>query len=127
MKKKKPTKLEILRAKMYEFEVIHTPEFMASHLPKTGPFSNRFHLKKFALGTGNQTWECDYIHTLFPGYQKIEIKLTLKIIARSRSWKQFKITLESPPTLDEISKIRIQNDVYEDVKYELIHHLAKYF
>jgi len=126
MRKKEP-RIHILRAKAYEFEVMHTPEFMRKHLPKTGPYSNRFVFKNLALSTGIQTWECNYVHTLYPGYQKIEIKLTLRINARARQWKQFKLTLDPPDTLDAISKLRIQNDASETIRYELLHHLAKYF
>lgn len=124
--RKKQT-IEEFRAKVLAHEIMHTPEFMKKHLPKTGAFKNRFRYVKTLTTGGIQVWECDYIHLVFPGYTNIILKLELRIRARATMWKTFKIKIDPPKDLEDIEYIRIQRDVSEYIRHALHFHLGRYF
>jgi len=119
--------LDKRRAKFLAFEIFHSEDWMKKHLPKTGAFKNRFVHVKTHLGTGKQIWKCKYLHFVFPGYKTVEVDVTISMIPHSSKWRNFEIKIEPPSSMDFIEKMRIQKEGHENIRYEMIHHLSKYF
>jgi len=99
---------------------------MVKHLPKSGPYKNRFQFVSCSPG-GIQRFTLDYRHFLYPGYKTVTVKLKLSIIARASKWKEFKIDLICPDDLDAIEKMRVQRDAADNIRYDIRRHLARYF